>query len=82
MEQLVRFFDSICSSNFVFTGNNELHETSPKLTSPYVRKFYWTKEELETIEGNDRELDTFNISVRENNLDNCLDNLKNSEDNC
>ncbi|KAL7641207.1 UNVERIFIED_CONTAM: hypothetical protein RMT77_008345 [Armadillidium vulgare] len=58
------------------TGNNDLHETSPKFISPYVRKFYWTKEELETIEENDRELDTFNISFRENNLD----NLTNSED--
>ncbi|KAL7636004.1 UNVERIFIED_CONTAM: hypothetical protein RMT77_013822 [Armadillidium vulgare] len=32
------------------TGNQKIQETSPKFIAPFVRKFYWTKEELIILE--------------------------------
>ncbi|KAL7636005.1 UNVERIFIED_CONTAM: hypothetical protein RMT77_013823 [Armadillidium vulgare] len=44
------------------TGNQKIQETSPKFITPFVRKFYWTKEELIALE---EDVDSF----QETNLD-------------
>ncbi|KAL7636000.1 UNVERIFIED_CONTAM: hypothetical protein RMT77_013818 [Armadillidium vulgare] len=58
------------------TGNQKIQETSPKFITPFLRKFYWTKEELIALEegvdsSQEAELDTFPVDpFQEPKLDN------------
>ncbi|RXG57494.1 Sodium-coupled monocarboxylate transporter 2 [Armadillidium vulgare] len=51
------------------TGFQSLDETSPKYVTPWIRKFYWSKEELEIIEEKENKLSAYNININENKLD-------------
>ncbi|KAB7498863.1 hypothetical protein Anas_05556 [Armadillidium nasatum] len=57
------------------TGNEKIEEVSPKYVSPYVHKFYWTKEEINTIKRNEENLDIENTKNEEYELENCPLNL-------
>ncbi|KAL7643256.1 UNVERIFIED_CONTAM: hypothetical protein RMT77_006547 [Armadillidium vulgare] len=53
------------------TGNEKIEEVSPKYVSSYVHKFYWTKEEINTIKRNEENVDIENTKDEENKLENC-----------
>ncbi|KAL7631111.1 UNVERIFIED_CONTAM: hypothetical protein RMT77_018588 [Armadillidium vulgare] len=63
------------------TGNQKSHETSPKFICPYVRKFYWSEEEISPFEkGKEDKPLACNRNVDENHFENELVNLQNSQD--
>ncbi|KAB7504084.1 hypothetical protein Anas_11429 [Armadillidium nasatum] len=70
-------------SNFTSenTRNQKSHETSPKFICPYVRKFYWSEEEISLFEKEheDKPL-SYNRNVDENHFEQELENLQNSKD--
>ncbi|RXG73846.1 Sodium-coupled monocarboxylate transporter 2 [Armadillidium vulgare] len=41
------------------TGNEKIEKISPKLISPSIRKFYWTKEELANFQDNETKDDNY-----------------------
>ncbi|KAL7643195.1 UNVERIFIED_CONTAM: hypothetical protein RMT77_006485 [Armadillidium vulgare] len=51
------------------TGFQSLDETSPKYVTPWIRKFYWSKEELEILEEKENKLIAYNININENKLE-------------
>ncbi|KAB7502903.1 hypothetical protein Anas_10389 [Armadillidium nasatum] len=51
-------------------GNQRIEEVSPKYVSSSVHKFFWTKEQLNTIKQNEVIHKTFNSEDKENQHEN------------
>ncbi|RXG72753.1 Sodium-coupled monocarboxylate transporter 2 [Armadillidium vulgare] len=83
-QKFLSFSSDECDySNFTSenTRNQKSDETSPKFICPYVRKFYWSEEEISLLEKEkeDKPL-SCNRNVDENHFEEELVNLQNSND--